>query len=261
METPANVARAIVVIGFAESLSAPEVMWSLADGGFKVVAFTRKGGSPALRSSRFVSLFEITAPESSASAALSELEEHLASLWRTHADTLIALMPLDDASVWLCGRIPARRGLIHLGVNGEATRLGLDKWFQTECAREAGFSVPPTRLINSAGEVFDKPVDFPVVFKPVMAAIERDGRLDRGRAWVCADEEELRRAVDAWAGREPMLLQQFVAGIGIGLFGLAAERGVIGWSAHRRVRMMNPQGSGSSACISEEVDQSLRAVA
>ncbi len=94
-----------------------------------------------------------------------------------------------------------------------------------------------------------------------MAAIERDGRLDRGHAWVCSDVTELNAAVGSWAGREPMLLQQFISGVGHGLFGLATERGVIGWSAHRRVRMMNPQGSGSSACVSEEVDDGLRAIA
>lgn len=46
-----------------------------------------------------------------------------------------------------------------------------------------------------------------------------------------------------------MLLQQFVRGTGEGLFGLATDRGVVAWSGHRRLRMMNPHGSGASACI------------
>jgi predicted ATP-grasp superfamily ATP-dependent carboligase len=56
-----------------------------------------------------------------------------------------------------------------------------------------------------------------------------------------------------------MLLQQYVCGVGEGLFGLAADDGVLGWSAHRRLRMMNPQGSGSSACTSRDVDDGLKA--
>jgi predicted ATP-grasp superfamily ATP-dependent carboligase len=41
-----------------------------------------------------------------------------------------------------------------------------------------------------------------------------------------------------------------VRGTGEGLFGLAVAGEVSHWSAHRRLRMINPQGSGSSACIS-----------
>jgi hypothetical protein len=47
--------------------------------------------------------------------------------------------------------------------------------------------------------------------------------------------------------------------VGEGVFGLATDRGVEAWSAHRRIRMMNPKGSGSSACRSLPVDGDLRA--
>ena len=67
----------VVAIGFAEALSAPEVTWSLADAGFKVIAFSRKGRRGALRHSHHVAIFEITAPEKDCAAALAEL------VWRT----------------------------------------------------------------------------------------------------------------------------------------------------------------------------------
>lgn len=252
---------AMVVVGFAESLSAPEVVWSLADAGFAVAAFARQGNRPALRSSRYVSIFEITPPETSASSALADLQQNLGRLRQTGSPRPLAVMPLDDAAVWLCGRINPELGAQVLGPDPSGTRLALDKWEQIARAREAGFAVPVTRYVATGEEVFSQSVDFPVVFKPVMAAIERGGRLDRGRAWVCADAGELSAAVGKWAGAEPMLLQQFVSGAGQGIFGLAAAQGVIGWSAHRRLRMMNPQGSGSSACVSENVDEGLRAVA
>ncbi len=44
----------LVVIGFAEALSGPEVAWSLIDAGYRVVAFARKGGGNALQCSRHV---------------------------------------------------------------------------------------------------------------------------------------------------------------------------------------------------------------
>jgi hypothetical protein len=49
----------VVAIGFAEALSAPEVIWSLVDAGFKVIAFSRKGRRAALRQSHHVAIFEL----------------------------------------------------------------------------------------------------------------------------------------------------------------------------------------------------------
>jgi hypothetical protein len=57
----------------------------------------------------------------------------------------------------------------------------------------------------------------------------------------------------------PLQVQPFIVGTGEGVFGLAAPEGIRAWSAHRRLRMMNPQGSGSSACISQAVPDGLKA--
>ena len=56
---------------------------------------------------------------------------------------------------------------------------------------------------------------------------------------------------------DPTLVQPLIRGVGEGLFGHVGKRGVIAWSAHRRVRMVNPQGSASSACRSQPVDPEL----
>jgi hypothetical protein len=56
----------------------------------------------------------------------------------------------------------------------------------------------------------------------------------------------------------PLLVQPFIVGTGEGIFGLAAPDEIRAWSAHRRLRMMNPKGSGSSACISQPVSEDLR---
>ena len=55
-----------------------------------------------------------------------------------------------------------------------------------------------------------------------------------------------------------MLVQPLLRGVGEGLCGVAVGGEVVGpWSAHRRVRMMNPAGSGSSACRNVPVDPVL----
>ena len=102
----------VVAIGFAESLSAPEVAWSLVDAGFKVIAFSRKGRRAALRHSHHAAIFEIAAPEKDCAAALRELAAVLDS---RHAEHMVqsVLLPLDDASLWLCSRVqPASRWIL-----------------------------------------------------------------------------------------------------------------------------------------------------
>jgi hypothetical protein len=92
--------------------------------------------------------------------------------------------------------------------------------------------------------------------KPGRALYEVDGALQRPTGIVCADGEELRHAIaKQWPGC--VHVQPLIQGVGEGLFGHVGSQGVIGWSAHRRVRMVNPQGSASSACRSVPVDKQL----
>ncbi len=249
---------AIVIIGFAEALSAPEVAWSLVDEGMTVVAFARSGSHPALRYSRYVTLFEITPPEENVTASLADLETSLQALRRKYTQEAIALMPLDDAAVWLCGRVNPNLGMSIIGPQGESTALALDKWQQIQKAIEAGFFVPSSRYVENRRDIFQGPLNFPLIIKPAMALATRGEHLLKGHVWICSDAEELNCAVKQWDEQYPIILQQFIIGKGEGIFGLATEDGVIGWSAHRRLRMMNPQGSGSSACASKEPETGPR---
>jgi hypothetical protein len=86
-----------------------------------------------------------------------------------------------------------------------------------------------------------------------------NGRVGGCGKWICANAGELERACNAWGQRVPLLVQSFIGGTGEGVFGLAAPEGIRAWSAHRRLRMMNPQGSGSSACVSQPVSGDLKA--
>ena len=50
-------------------------------------------------------------------------------------------------------------------------------------------------------------------------------------------------------------------GVGEGVFGLALGNRLVCWSGHRRVRMMNPAGSGSSACVSVKPEPKICEIA
>ncbi len=249
-----------MVVGFAEALSAPEAVWSLLDAGFDVIAFARRGRPSALRHSRHVVCHEICAPESDLRAAISELQSLMVSL-SVHSDcSEWLLFPLDDKAVYLCSRIQLKDRWVLIGPHDGCANFALNKYLQVEAARKAGFKVPKTQLVRTADDVSNSSFDdsFPIILRPVECVPIDQGRVFACRHWVCANPGELKHAVAKWAGRVPLLAQPFIEGTGEGIFGLAAPDGVRAWSAHRRLRMMNPQGSGSSACISQPVPEDLK---
>jgi hypothetical protein len=241
-----------ILIGFADALAAPETAWSLLEAGHKVVAFARRGSRPALRRCRDVQIVEISSPERDAAGALEDLLE----LLRT-GGPFTTVMPLDDTAVWLCAEAELQGIEPTLaGPKGYAAELALDKGLQVAAAARAGFDVPPTTRVESVDELLATQ-GLPVAIKPARAVSERDGRIVRGATRVCGTTEELNAAAQRWAGSEPLLVQPLISGVGEGLFGLAVDGRLCALSAHRRVRMVNPQGSGSSACVSVAVDPDL----
>jgi hypothetical protein len=238
-----------VVVGFAETFSAPEVAWSLIGSGFSVAAFARRGSRAALRVSRCASVFDLTPPEDDAQASVKDLQEKLQLLRRSENSPLV-LLPLDDASVWICGQVAPEDGLIVAGPGPDKTDFALDKHRQIQVARESGFRVPETLLVPAGDALGSVKLRFPVIAKPARAIFLRGGKLGRERFHWCRSEADLSSALRTCLPGTPMLIQEHVEGIGEGLFGLAGKAGVLAWSAHRRIRMMNPLGSGASACMS-----------
>lgn len=240
-----------VLIGFGEALSALEVAWNLLDAGFRVAVFVRRGRLGAIRKVKNVKVIEVAAPENQAYQTVDQL---LSAVKRVHAE---AVLPLDDASVWVCEAASSDLSIPVAGSSATHARLALDKRVQLKAAAEAGFKVPQTQFIESTRDL--RNIDsFPLIVKPALAIAEVDGKLYKGPMRVCADYRELEAFVRNLKEDIPMLAQRVLSGIGEGLFGLAGPSGVKKWSSHRRIRMMNPAGSGSSACSSLQItDQPL----
>jgi hypothetical protein len=242
-----SVSEPVVLIGFAEALAAIESAWSLQAAGFRVVAFRRSTSRPALRRVRGIEIHEVPRPEDDANGAVEAVLELCERL------TPAALLPLDDFALWVCGRLPDV-GATLAGASGHALDCALDKGLQIAAAVQASLPVPPTQTLQSLGGA--GPPEFPVMVKPAHALYEIAGTLRRPTGVVCANDQEFRRAAARpWPG--PVLVQPLIRGVGEGLFGHVGTRGVTGWSAHQRVRMVNPQGSASSACRSVPVDKEL----
>ena len=236
-----------VLIGFAEAMAAVETTWSLQQAGFKVAAFCRSGSRSALNFVRGVDIYEIPPPELDAKAAVSAVGE-LCEL----TQAAVAL-PLDDHALWVCSRLEGTDTPV-AGPSGSSADIALDKGRQLAAASEAGFLAPETRIVEDPSALIAE--QFPIMIKPSRALYELDGVLVRPTGIVCANSDELERArAKRWPG--PVLVQPLIRGVGEGLFGHVGQHGVVAWSAHRRVRMVNPQGSASSACRSIGVDDLL----
>ena len=249
-----------VLVGFAEAMAAPEVVWSLVDGGFRVIAFARKGRASAMRYSRYVECHEICPPEVDLQTSLADLQSLLASMDGKADEPQRILFPLDDKAVWLSSRVKLETRWILAGPSGPNADLALTKCLQIHMAQDAGFDVPKTLIARSAADVlaFATAESFPIILKAAECVPVSEGRLHSCRKWICANSRELERAMAEWGELVPLLVQPFIVGTGEGVFGLAAPDGIRAWSAHRRLRMMNPEGSGSSACVSQPVAQELR---
>jgi hypothetical protein len=239
--------KPVVLIGFAEAMAAIEAAWSLQGAGFKVVAFRRAGSRSALRRVRGLEMHDVPHPELDATATVAAV--------RMLCDVLTpaALLPLDDSALWVCSQL--KDSPVPLaGASGSAAECALDKSLQLDAAIQAGLPVPSTQVLEDLADAAS--VHFPVMAKPAQALYEVNGALQRPTGIVCANAQEFERAAAMpWPGS--MLLQPLIHGVGEGLFGHVGPRGVSGWSAHRRVRMVNPQGSASSACRSNPVDRDL----
>jgi predicted ATP-grasp superfamily ATP-dependent carboligase len=251
--------RATVVTVFAEALSAPEVAWSLLDAGFSVMSIARRGRGSALRHSRKLDCHEICPPEQDMVQALSDLRSVLNSIGDRQNGPIL-LFPLDDTALWMCSELTPNENWILVGPGKPRVDLALNKHQQTRLACEAGLSVPETGVATSVDQAIAlrEKIGFPLVLKPVECTLVRNGRKIARRTRICANANEFDAVLREWNESIPMLLQKYIVGVGEGVFGLATPEGVQSWSAHRRLRMMNPHGSGASACVSIPLDESIR---
>ncbi len=240
--------RARVVIGFAESLAAPEVVSSLADAGFEVVAFSRAGHRCAVRYDRRVTVVDVPAPETSVAATL----DALARLFET-ADIV---MPLDDAAVFLVDEVTRDTKIPVAGPTGKQARVALDKRVQVGLAAAAGLPVAAWTDVDLGAGLPDG-WEPPFMLKPALASEVHEGALRRLSPRRVDSLDEFAELRQAWGDDADVFAQTLVSGVGEGVFGLASPAGIDHLSAHQRIRMMNPAGSGSSACHSIPVTDDL----
>ncbi|MGF1611918.1 MAG: hypothetical protein ACFCUQ_21140, partial [Kiloniellales bacterium] len=193
-------------------------------------------------------------PERSIEQALDSLRQACQA-----ADADLA-MPLDDLSLWAFDQLAGNGGIplnVRLLMPGpRAVQLALDKRLQIEAALAVGLRVPPTLIVEPGGSAPDWH-RFPCVAKPAEAVTIEGGRSGRGKIMLFTEADQFASWCMDQCGA-PYLVQPFVRGTGEGVFGMVRDGRVLGWSGHRRLRMMNPAGSGASACEAHQPDATTR---
>src|SRR5260221_9756807 len=139
----------------------------------------------------------------------------MSSLESQAAGDQLVLFPLDDKAVRLCSKIDLKGGWLLAGPNGTRADLALNKYLQVEAARNAGFNIPQSALFRTASELFAfcAEASYPIILKQNECVPIVDGRVFSCRKWICANREELERAIAEWKERVPLLAQSFITGV------------------------------------------------
>lgn len=236
-----------MVLIFAEAMTSIEAAWSLQEAGAAVTVLGRRGRISAVRRVRGVEVVDVTAPEESVERCAADVTD------ACRARPGCVVLALDDPGLLVLQRITSRAGIRTASATGEQAVLALDKRLQIAAAQRAGFSVPRT-WTSFSDVVLD---GSPLVAKAALAVEVDDDRLLKRDAVIVTDPAGLESAARSF-GQSPVLIQPLLRGVGEGVFGLGKDRKLTAVSGHRRLRMMNPAGSGASACESLTVSGELK---
>jgi len=130
-----------------------------------------------------------------------------------------------------------------------ALQVAADKYRTIELARSLNIAVPETRLVHSMQDLeLNEAMQFPVVVKDRFSVRWVENRCVFGSVSYAYTPEELRSKVKArLRDAGDVLLQNFVAGAGIGFSCFALNGEIRLPFAWQRIRESDPRGSGSSA--------------
>ena len=231
----------VYLIGFAESLPTPEVCFSLRRMDARIICFFRAAAPISFARLSFVEYIPLAAPERSLSRAIDDVRSAIAEF----TPNLVAAC--DDAALLIFSHLPnlVSRGIVPVR---DAFTFAFDKWNQIVAARNSGFATIPTHLVNSEANVTQFPIR-PAILKPRFAMDIREDGASKGQTFI-VHRDFLAPEARAAISERPYLIQEFKVGVGEGFFGIAHKGQILAPFGHRRLRMMNPAGSGASACVS-----------
>ncbi|MEE8115099.1 MAG: ATP-grasp domain-containing protein [Nitrososphaerales archaeon] len=176
------------------------------------------------------------------------------------------MFPMSDITMHVILKHRAELEGIHIPCTTFGTFDSLaDKCRLVDLAKRTGVPTPLTYCVRSKGdlEALYSDLTFPVVLKPCRSVAYVDGRLVGASVCYARSVSEVRERMQqskVLCG-QPFLVQEFIPGIGQGIFALYDQGRPVVFFAHRRLREKPPSGGVSVLCESVEVDSRLREMA
>jgi predicted ATP-grasp superfamily ATP-dependent carboligase len=138
--------------------------------------------------------------------------------------------------------------------------LTSDKYQTLQAARSLGIRIPQTWLIESQNDLESVPrTQFPLVVKDRFSVRWREGRAVFGGVSYAYSREELERRVSGrLVAAGDVLVQEFVAGTGVGFSCFIAGDEVRIPFQWKRIREVDPRGSASSCRESMALDERIK---
>jgi predicted ATP-grasp superfamily ATP-dependent carboligase len=180
---------------------------------------------------------------------------------REHVDVLLPVTDVTTHSVCaLQDRLEVHTALAVPPL--DAFEIVTHKGRLMEYAASLAVPVPRTHCVDgleSLERVVDR-VEYPAVVKPVRSRLRTEDGWVPGRVHYAGSPQELRTLYrdHEYLAAHPSLIQQRIAGAGIGVFVLFDRGQLVADFAHRRLREKPPTGGVSVLCESEPVADSLR---
>lgn len=186
--------RPLVLLGFADAISAPESAWSLIDDGFRVAAFYRGGMDLPITQDPRLESFAITRPEADAAASTKELA-HLIDHLRP-----AAVLPVDDAALAILGLTNPPDSCAPAHPIGAQYDLAVDQRAQLKVAADAGLSIDPVVPIDK-GPDLQTLERFPVEIRPTQLNRIHRGGYRPPEPLLLMDREQMLSAAPQWNGK------------------------------------------------------------
>lgn len=252
----AEVELARIAVLDGHSAAALAIVRSAGRAGHWIAVGAERGSFAAAKLSRYCS-YRFDYPASTANAS-AFLESVLAFVRLNSIDLVI---PVTD---WTLAPLSGNRdrftGMCRLVLPPHAALIAASDKYQTvRLAESLGIDVPKTFLVDSEKDLqkLQQP-SFPVVVKDRFSVRWNQDRAVSGSVKYAYTIEELRRIVsERVQATGDVLVQEFAAGVGVGVSFFSAEGKAFLPFEWQRVREVDPRGSGSCARKSLPLDPKL----
>lgn len=144
--------------------------------------------------------------------------------------------------------------------DADALDVTTNKQKTLELARRLNVPTPQTRVVSTVDEALAAAGEFcwPIVLKPTVSRLVRANRTTEHLTVAYADSaESLAAQMVQFEGRAPVLMQQYIPGVGYGVEMLVQEGRVVAAFQHRRLREVPISGGASSYRVSVPLDPVL----